>query len=100
MRAKTVMFQGTGSSVGKSLLTAALCRILRQDGHTVAPFKAQNMALNSFITADGCEMGRAQVVQAEACGIPPTVEMNPGACSSPPATAERRLSCWARRWAI
>lgn len=77
MRTKCLMFQGTGSSVGKSLLTAALCRILKQDGYHIAPFKAQNMALNSYITADGCEMGRAQVVQAEACGLPPAVEMNP-----------------------
>lgn len=77
MRSKCLMFQGTGSSVGKSLLTAALCRILKQDGYHIAPFKAQNMALNSYITADGCEMGRAQVVQAEACGLPPAVEMNP-----------------------
>lgn len=71
------MLQGTASSVGKSLLTAALCRILHQDGYRVAPFKSQNMALNSFITADGHEMGRAQVVQAEACGLAPAVEMNP-----------------------
>ncbi|MBZ4645465.1 MAG: cobyric acid synthase [Clostridia bacterium] len=71
------MLQGTGSSVGKSLLTAALCRIFKQDGYKVAPFKAQNMALNSYITSDGKEMGRAQVVQAEACGLEPAVEMNP-----------------------
>jgi adenosylcobyric acid synthase len=71
------MFLGTGSDVGKSILTAAFCRILRQDGYRVAPFKAQNMALNSFITRDGGEMGRAQVVQAEAAGIEPHVDMNP-----------------------
>lgn len=77
MPGKAIMLQGTGSSVGKSLLCTALCRILRQDGYRVAPFKAQNMALNSYITADGLEMGRAQAVQAEACGLDPVVEMNP-----------------------
>ncbi len=71
------MIQGTGSHVGKSILACALCRILRQDGYKVAPFKAQNMALNSFVTKDGKEMGRAQVAQAEAAGILPAVEMNP-----------------------
>ena len=63
-KAKPIMIQGTMSSAGKSLLCAALCRIFRQDGYSVAPFKSQNMALNSFITAEGLEMGRAQVVQA------------------------------------
>jgi adenosylcobyric acid synthase len=76
-RAKTLMFLGTGSDVGKSVLAAAFCRILKQDGFRVAPFKAQNMALNSFITPEGGEMGRAQVVQAEAAGIEPHVDMNP-----------------------
>lgn len=75
--AKLIMVQGTCSNAGKSLLCAALCRIFRQDGYRVAPFKSQNMALNSFITADGREMGRAQVVQAEAAGIAPDVRMNP-----------------------
>lgn len=73
----SLMIQGTASSVGKSLLCAALCRILRQDGYSVAPFKSQNMALNSFVTSEGYEMGRAQVMQAEASGIDPRVEMNP-----------------------
>lgn len=74
---KRIMVQGTCSNAGKSLLCAALCRIFRQDGYRVAPFKSQNMALNSFITVDGGEMGRAQVVQAEAAGIAPDVRMNP-----------------------
>lgn len=71
------MFQGTGSGVGKSILVAALCRLLKKRGINVCPFKAQNMALNSFVTADGKEMGRAQVFQAEACGLLPDVRMNP-----------------------
>ena len=75
--AKNIMIQGTMSNAGKSLLCAGLCRIFRQDGYRVAPFKSQNMALNSFITASGGEMGRAQVVQAEAAGIAPDVRMNP-----------------------
>ncbi len=77
MKAKAIMFLGTGSDVGKSVLAAALCRVLKNDGYRVAPFKAQNMALNSFVTPEGGEMGRAQVVQAEACGIKPHVDMNP-----------------------
>ena len=75
--AKNIMIQGTMSNAGKSLLAAGLCRILKQDGYRVAPFKSQNMALNSFITRDGGEMGRAQVVQAEAAGIAPDTRMNP-----------------------
>lgn len=71
------MIQGTMSNVGKSLIAAGLCRIFKQDGYKVAPFKSQNMALNSFITKENLEMGRAQVVQAEACGIEPNVCMNP-----------------------
>jgi len=75
--AKAIMVQGTMSNAGKSLITAGLCRIFKQDGYKVAPFKSQNMALNSFITEDGMEMGRAQVMQAEAAGIAPDVRMNP-----------------------
>lgn len=74
---KVIMVQGTMSNAGKSLIVAGLCRIFRQDGYRVAPFKSQNMALNSFITEDGLEMGRAQVMQAEAAGIKPSVWMNP-----------------------
>ncbi len=72
-----IMFVGTGSDVGKSVVNAAYCRILKQDGYQPAPFKAQNMSLNSYATPDGLEIGRAQAVQAEACGIPCRVEMNP-----------------------
>lgn len=72
-----LMFQGTSSSAGKSILTTALCRILLQDGLRVAPFKAQNMSLNSYVTIDGLEMGRAQVVQAQACRLEPDARMNP-----------------------
>nr|WP_326125599.1 cobyric acid synthase [uncultured Oscillibacter sp.] len=75
--ARCIMVQGTMSGAGKSLLAAALCRIFRQDGWRAAPFKGQNMALNSYITRDGLEMGRAQVVQAQAAGIEPDVRMNP-----------------------
>lgn len=75
--AKVIMIQGTMSGAGKSLITAGLCRVFMQDGYKTAPFKSQNMALNSYITEDGSEIGRAQAVQAQACGIKPTAAMNP-----------------------
>jgi adenosylcobyric acid synthase len=75
--AKAIMIQGTMSNVGKSWITAGLCRIFRQDGYNVAPFKSQNMSSFSYITEDGLEMSRAQAVQAEAAGLAPSVLMNP-----------------------
>lgn len=74
---KPLMFAGTGSDVGKSIIAAAFCRIFLQDGYHPAPFKAQNMALNSYVTPAGLEIGRAQAVQAEAAGIACHTDMNP-----------------------
>ena len=76
-RTPALMWQGTSSNAGKSVLAAACCRVMLQDGFSVAPFKAQNMALNSYVTLDGGELGRAQAVQAEACRLEPDVRMNP-----------------------
>ncbi|MFY9432501.1 MAG: cobyric acid synthase, partial [Thermacetogeniaceae bacterium] len=75
--AKAIMFQGTSSHVGKSILTTALCRIFYQDGYRVAPFKAQNMTRNSYLTENGLEVGKSQAIQAMAAGVAPRVEMNP-----------------------
>src|SRR5262245_10360559 len=77
MPSKTLMIQGTSSSAGKSIITAGFCRLFKNKGLKVAPFKAQNMSLNSFVTHDGYEIARSQANQAEACGILPQKEMNP-----------------------
>ena len=74
---RSIMFVGTCSDAGKSIVNTAFCRIFKQDGYHPAPFKAQNMSLNSYSTPDGLEIGRAQAVQAEACGIAPESDMNP-----------------------
>ena len=74
---RPIMFVGTGSDVGKSIINAGFCRILKQDGFSPAPYKAQNMSLNSYATPEGYEIGRAQATQAEACGISCHTDMNP-----------------------
>ena len=88
-----IMFRGTGSNAGKSILTAALCRILHQDGVSVAPFKAQNMSLNSCVTFQGGEMGRAQVLQAQACRLDANVRMNPVLLKPSSATGSQVIVC-------
>src|SRR5437763_15973872 len=97
MTAATLMIMGSGSSVGKSLLVAALCRIMARRGVRVAPFKAQNMSNNAAVCADGAEIGRAQAVQAAAAGIEPTADMNP-VLLKPEADSRSQVIVLGRHW--
>ena len=96
-KAKGLAVLGTGSDVGKSLVAAGICRLLFRVGVRVAPFKAQNMSLNSFVTPDGGEMGRAQVLQAQACGLAPHVDMNP-ILLKPEADAKSQVIVHGKVW--
>src|SRR5215472_11512903 len=97
MSARVLMIQGSSSSAGKSLLTAALCRIFARNGVRVAPFKAQNMSNNAAVCADGAEIGRAQAVQAAAAGIEPSADMNP-VLLKPEADSRSQVIVLGRPW--
>src|SRR5687768_1116598 len=97
MTARTLMIQGSSSSAGKSLLVTALCRIYARRGIRVAPFKAQNMSNNAAVCADGSEIGRAQALQAAACGLAPTVDMNP-VLIKPEADSRSQIILMGRAW--